>query len=372
MMREMYSNRTVPFAATFLALLTTLYAGMAYAGAPGTVWLTFPENPSEEMIVSWKFPTEEFNTVVEFGLTPGYGQTANVEAKESVGADVGWVYHARLTGLQAGKLYHYRIGVGGEFTNDYNFRTSPADPCETFSFITMGDNRGQLGGSALGSSFLSAAMSVGPAFMVNTGDLVTDGSETNQWVEYLNDINTVSGFVPIMPVIGNHDDGPGNGNSQNITRIFRTPKNNPDENRSYYSFEYGNAFFAVVTNHDGSSEDQADWLHNQLQATDALWKFVFVHEPFFTCPALFGLLGHEPDESDVFKYYGDVFRINHVDMVFTGHNHMYELFNPHNGSAFVNDPAQGTMHVTTGGAAEAEALIMLIEPALFCIRPARS
>jgi len=196
--------------------------------------------------------------------------------------------------------------------------------------------------------------------------MVRDGSEINQWEEYLNETFEVSRSVPIMPVIGNHDDGPGEGNGQNVTRIFPTPSNNDENNKSYYSFEYNNAFFAVITNHDTDPAVQAAWLDTQLKATSAMWKFVFVHEPFFTCPALFGLLGHESDESNVGKYYFEVFEDNKVDMVFTGHNHMYEMFKPNNTAGFIDDPSLGTIHITTGGAAESEAIAMMIEPALFC------
>ena len=229
---------------------------------------------------------------------------------------MGIVHHVRLTNLHPATTYHYRIVAGGFTGGDLIFSTGPGDPCKPFSFVAMGDNRSQIAGSSgqFGELLLDA-LGLGVNLMVNTGDLVKDGAETDQWASYLSELTAAGRFVPVMPIIGNHDDGPGEGNGQNITRIFRTPKNNDSGNRSYYSFRYGNAFFAVVNNHDESPEIQAAWLNEQLEQTDAIWKFVFIHEPFFTCP-IFGL-GHDPDESGVGHLYQPIFKQHHVDIVFT-------------------------------------------------------
>lgn len=352
------------FAVFSILFLTSSYPAFA---VPGEIWLTFGEDASSEMVVSWADSTQQVNAAVEYGTSASYGNSANFNIIDNMGGDMGFVYHTMLTDLDPDTVYHYRIkSDAGIHTDDFTFKTSPIDPCAPFSFVAMGDNRSQLGGSAFGASYLNDILSIGAQFMINTGDLVKNGDELGQWVEHMGEITPTGRYVPIMPAIGNHDDGPGDGNYQHFTRLFHTPGNNDDGNRSYYSFEYGNAFFAVVTNHDGSASAQAAWLDEQLEATDAMWKFVVIHEPFLTCPALFGLLGHPPDEAGVGAHYFPVFARHHVDIVFAGHNHMYELFKPYNGSSFVDDPGQGTLYITTGGAAEAEAIAMLIEPSLMC------
>lgn len=349
-----------------ILLVTLIIPCSLFAADDVKTWVTFTDTPSSSMTISCQQSTETDDITLEYGETALYGTTLNFSAKENLAGDVKWVYHFKLENLKPDTHYHYAINIGSSQTGDFTFKTAPDDPCKPFSFIAMGDNRSQGKGSAYGSEFLEAAKNTGADFMVNTGDMVNDGDEINQWEDYLNETYRVARTTPIMPAIGNHDDGPGEGNVQNVTRIFYTPDNNDEGNRSYYSFEYGNAFFAVVNNHDTAPATQAAWLENQLKNTTAMWKFVFVHEPFFTCPALFGLLGHEADESDVGKYYFDIFEDYKVDMVFTGHNHMYELFKPNNTGGFVDDPSFGTIHITTGGAAESEAVAMMIEPALYC------
>jgi hypothetical protein len=358
-----HQTKTVAF---FVLIGLWLSASVAQAGTPTEIWLSLGEDASRQMVVSFRSDMQNENATVEYGIASVAEHSEPVTFMETFGEPIGYAYHTYLENLQAGKTYQYRIKVGDQFTDTFSFKTAPVDPCAPVQFIAMGDNRSQLGGSAYGDAFLRAASETGATFMLNSGDLVKDGVEASGWVDYLFETSGIGRSVPVMPSIGNHDDGPGSGNDQYITKLFHVPSNGIEGMRSHYAFSYGNVFFAVLTNHDGDAQQQSEWLDAQLEASEADWKFVVIHEPFFTCPALFGLLGHEADEKKVGQYYLSIFARHHVDMVFTGHNHMYELFNPHDGEKFVTDPSQGTLHITTGGAAEGEAAAMLIEPALMC------
>lgn len=340
----------------------------ALAGAPSRVWLTLGQDAATQMTVSFALDELRTDLTVEYGKNAPGEHTAPVSVRETMGNPIGYAYHTYLENLSPATTYHYRVRVGDQVSETYQFTTGPTDPCAPVQFIAMGDSRSQLGGSAFGSNYLSDAAATGAAFMVNTGDLVKEGKNLDEWAHYLLDTSNVSPYVPLMPVIGNHDDGPNSGNEQHLTKLVHTPANGIGELRSHYYFEYGNALFVALTNHDSqaTAQQQAQWLDELLESSNAAWKIVFIHEPFFTCPGFFGLMGHKPDERKVGQYFLPVFAKHNVDMVFTGHNHMYELFSPHDGNGFVNDPARGTVHVTTGGAAEAAAVAMLIEPALTC------
>ncbi|RJO66551.1 MAG: metallophosphoesterase family protein [Myxococcales bacterium] len=333
------------------------------------VWLTAGQDAAREMVVSWASAVEIRTALLHYGPTrrPGvapvrYPLVANAAIKECFGGKLGCVYHAPLKKLKPDTEYAYRIVAEGRALAEATFRTAPTDACEPFSFAVFGDSHSLDGGAAKRyDELLLDVQAHGARVAFNMGDMVNRGDKADEWADFLAQSTVAGRRLPIMPVMGNHDHGPGKGNAQHMSRIFRTPANNEPNLRSHYSVRYGGALFAVLSNHDGDPAEQAAWLDKELTQTDAVWKFVFIHEPFLTC----ALFGHEPDEEKVGRYFLPLFRKHRVDMVFSGHNHMYELFQPYDGEKFVSDPAKGTIHVTSGGAAKGER-IMLLPPSFSC------
>ncbi len=136
-----------------LAILLFSISNLANAAQPSRIWLTLTDDTSHEIMVSFTVAGEESGAAVEYGETPAYGMTAAVESKENMGGDVQWVHHIRVKNLSPDTLYHYRITIGSDSTNNYTFLTAPEDFCKPFSFIAMGDNRSQGSGSAFGASY---------------------------------------------------------------------------------------------------------------------------------------------------------------------------------------------------------------------------
>ena len=83
------------------------------------------------------------------------------------------VNQMQLTDLQPGATIHYDIpGVGpGSFT-------TPPNPRGDFTFVVYGDSRTRLDVHHKVAEKIIAAH---PAFVVHTGDLVTDGRDAGQW-----------------------------------------------------------------------------------------------------------------------------------------------------------------------------------------------
>ena len=92
----------------------------------------------------------------------------------------------------------------------------------------------------------------------------------------------------------------------------------------YYSFQKKDVeFLALDRNY--MDPQQLAWIENQLKSSDAKWKICFFHHPMFT-DATF----HGPD-LDLRKQLMPLFIQYGVNLVLSGHEHVYEHVKPQNG-----------------------------------------
>ncbi len=132
--------------------------------------------------------------------------------------------------------------------------------------------------------------------------------------------------VKFYASLGNHDD--------NSERFYK-PFNMNGEN--YYTFKKGKVrFFALDSNY--MDPKQVDWLQKQLQsAGNDDWKVCFFHHPLYSSarkhgPATDLRLLLEP----IFIKYG-------VNVVFAGHEHVYERIQPQNGIYYFTEGSSGQL-----------------------------
>jgi 3',5'-cyclic AMP phosphodiesterase CpdA len=133
--------------------------------------------------------------------------------------------------------------------------------------------------------------------------------------------------VKFYASLGNHDDA-------GIERFYK-PFNMNGAN--YYTFKKGNAqFFALDSNY--MSPQQLDWLQKELQgASNSGWKICFFHHPLYSSarkhgPATDLRLLLEP----IFLKYG-------VNVVFAGHEHVYERIQPQKGIYYFTEGSSGQL-----------------------------
>lgn len=113
--------------------------------------------------------------------------------------------------------------------------------------------------------------------------------------------------------LGNHDNP-----NQRYYKYF-----NMGEKR-YYSFRKGNAeFFALDSNY--MDPQQIDWLTKELRDSGSAWKICFFHHPLYSDGKY-----HGPD-LDLRARLEPLFAANGVNVVFSGHEHVYERVVPKNG-----------------------------------------
>ena len=118
--------------------------------------------------------------------------------------------------------------------------------------------------------------------------------------------------------IGNHDDNPSSLLNQYMT-LFNL-------SREYYSFNYQNAHFVVLSTEQTSNSSQYDFVKSDLARASLNssidWIIVYMHKPLYTSTS------HYPGESTMRDIYHPLFDQYGVDVVLYGHNHAYERSYP--------------------------------------------
>ena len=97
--------------------------------------------------------------------------------------------------------------------------------------------------------------------------------------------------------------------------------------RAVYSFDYGPVHIAVVTSELQAEEDwpvMMDWLRRDMNASDATWKVLMVHRPPYNGNAASG-------NGRSLAYIPPVVDETGIDLVLSGHDHMYSRSLPLSG-----------------------------------------
>jgi len=264
--------------------------------------------------------------VVEYGKTPELGlkQTDRRVRRRHVVA---------LAGLDPGSTYHYRVGGVSESSSKGNLRTAPADDSR-FSFAVIGDS----GSGGKGQLAVAALLErLRPDLVLHTGDLVYPAGQERHYdrrffAPYRNLIKT----VPLFPVLGNHDVREGNGAA--FLENFHPPLGSLAGTKRYYSFDWGNTHFVALDSElyhgdrGSDPEEQRDFLERDLATTRKRWRIVFLHR------SPYGSSRHGGDEK-VREGLEPLFAKHGVDLVFSGHDHVYER----------TVPIMGVTYVVSGG-----------------------
>ena len=95
----------------------------------------------------------------------------------------------------------------------------------------------------------------------------------------------------------------------------------------YYSFKKGEVQFFVLDSNYMDSK-QLDWIEQQLSGSSAKWKIAYFHHPLYSDGRF-----HGPD-LDLRKQLMPIFEKYGVNVVLSGHEHVYERFKPEEGIYF--------------------------------------
>lgn len=266
-----------------------------------------------------------------------------------------FIHKAQLEDLESGRAYSYRVtgprvpillrivrlGQPPVQSKVYKFRTVPAETNEV-TFLVYGDNRTN---HKIHRKVVEQMMKKKADFVVNCGDLVTNGDSYRQWGPQF--FGPVKGFVETKPMYiakGNHE-----GNNGNYEKLLI-----PTGEKNSFSFDYGPLHYLCVDNVSRGlqSEEQLKLVTSDAKSSKAKWKFVSYHKPSLNFGGHWSMWEY-PDALPKLAQSG-------VDFVITGHSHQYERFRP------VAPPAGGggsyVTHITCGGGG---APLSGVEPSLY-------
>ncbi|MBI5596086.1 MAG: metallophosphoesterase [Elusimicrobia bacterium] len=215
--------------------------------------------------------------------------------------------------LAAGADFQYSIpGREGSWTA----RTLPPAG-KPLRFAVFGDagsgSKGQMETAKVLASWL-------PDLLLIAGDVVyPSGKDARYDARFFAPYGGLLSRRPVFPAPGNHDYGNTTDREkgrhrldEGYARVFRRPP--------YYSFEAGDAHFAVLDTNDPGAA-QRDWLEADLAAAKSPWKFVLMHVPLYST-------GPRGGSDSMRRTFGPLFDRHRVDAVFQGHDHHYERTRP--------------------------------------------
>jgi 3',5'-cyclic AMP phosphodiesterase CpdA len=125
------------------------------------------------------------------------------------------------------------------------------------------------------------------------------------------------------------------GNHDNTNERFYQPFNMNGE--SYYAYKKGNVHFFVL-NSNYMDPKQLAWLEGQLKdAGNGGWKICYFHHPLYSSGQYHG------PSLDLRKLLEPLFVKYGVDVVFSGHDHVYERIRPQQGIYYFMEGASGEL-----------------------------
>jgi len=132
--------------------------------------------------------------------------------------------------------------------------------------------------------------------------------------------------VKFYAALGNHD---------NTNERFYQPFNMNGE--SYYTYKKGNVRFFVL-NSNYMDPKQSAWLETQLkEAGKGDWKICYFHHPLYSSGKYHG------PSLDLRQLLEPLFIKYGVDVVLSGHEHVYERIHPQHGIYYFTEGASGSL-----------------------------
>ncbi len=317
-----------------------------------------PRTPYLQLLTSngvtlrWQSGHDEVG-VVRYGTDPAQ---INRESHEDV-ARIG--HQVRLRGLQPATRYYYSVGTGQAVWRggpDYWFVTAPAVGSDGDVRIWV---QGDPGHWWKESQAVHAAMRNWVAehprpgrppldLWLTTGDNAYRSGTNPQFQAALFDAYPeLLRNVPYMPVYGNHD-----ARRWAFFRIFSFPAHGeaggvPSGSEHYFAYDYADIHFVFLDSEASdrsSSGPMMQWLKHDLAANRQRWLVVLFHHPPYTHGSHSSDNPHDSGGrmAEMRETFLPVLEQAGVDLVLSGHSHVYErsyLLDCHYGRSDTLKPA---------------------------------
>lgn len=284
-----------------------------------------------EVTLSWRtpLPGPSFVEIQEAGSPT----TRRFEGTErNSGALFYRSMHATLTDLKPGTTYQYRIGIPGRGWDDIASFTTSSNT-GTWNFLALADPQigVKLKNAEQGRTWratIGSATSAHPDadMIISLGDQVDGwGPAQPQYDEFFSAPQLRSYPTAVIP--GNHETYLGG--MRHFDEHFSLPE---DEQRDY-AFVKGNVLFIALDSNQNRPEDIAR--HREFVRTavakhpDVAWTVAALHH----APFSHGSHTNDPDVVALREGLAPTFSETGVDVVLSGHDHIYTRSQPMSGTA---------------------------------------
>ncbi len=258
----------------------------------------------------------------------------------------------RLDNLEADTVYDYEVDHAGETKWSAQFRTLPP-PGASVRIAALGDSghRAPPGNGADQDAVAEILRTVDPQLLLHTGDLAYPAGHPVSYQHNFFDVyGDVLASIAVFPVLGNHDGA--FSNAQFFEDMLRLPRSDFDGNGNElnYSFDAGDAHLVALNSVARELTPQVrEWLQRDLISTTRTWKIVYFHHPPYS-------VGTHGGEEWVKREIVPILEGAKVDLVLSGHEHLYERSYPlrdHRVRDVYLEPRyvrpEGIVYVVTGG-----------------------
>lgn len=270
--------------------------------------------------------------------------------------DISNMFWARMVNLEPGTKYFYTVGNDDYRSDEYYF-TTEEENAESFKFICVSDQQSgephDLPDYSSFNEFLKKVLEEEPdaKFILTGGDNTDCGQHEVQWNGAFSGLKGIVEYIPFMMTLGNHDNRGFKDYKNGIGRYYSEPAeffgkqfkgsyadNGPDGWKTEnYSFDYGDAHFNVLG--VNGPEDVNEWLKKDVPASDKIWKFGSYHFPIY-------YTGPELANDDAYPMMRE--GVEHLDIIFSGHEHNFSRSFPIKNESVYDKPSQGTVHYELG------------------------
>jgi 3',5'-cyclic AMP phosphodiesterase CpdA len=198
----------------------------------------------------------------------------------------------------------------------------------SLKFAVMGDNgTGDQPQYDIGRQMMSARGGFPFDLVIMLGDNMYGSQSAKDFVDKFEKpyAPLLSAGVKFQASLGNHD------RPDNVSyKLYNMG------GQRYYSFAQGNARFVVL---DSTQLDpkQLQWLEATLREAKEDWKICYFHHPLYSQAARHG------SSVDLRVLLEPIFVNNGVDVVFSGHDHVYERVKPQKGIYYFVSGAAGQL-----------------------------
>jgi len=276
-------------------------------------------------------PVEEQGPVIEMGL-----------------------HHVRITGLEPGTEYCYRVEVDGTvMASGLRFRTAPEDPTTPVRFLVIGDmGAGTPEQIEVRDAMLASGRDA--QFMITTGDNAYSDGDRDELHEHVFVVyQELLARMPVYPTPGNHDYK--TAEAQPYLDSFFLPEDawrEADVER-YYTADFGPMHFIALDTETpawqtttSALDDQTDWLQGHAVVTERPWSVAGFHQP-----AKAGHPSRGPHLVALIQWV-PILEAAGIPLVLQGHDHYYQRFAPTTQTASVPSD-DGVRYIVSGGGGRA-------------------